>query len=200
MDEDASTQTELDLALNIACGDEDALRAYIAQYGPKIVGFLQLRYHYIWEDAWQETLIRLINGINRFDPEKGSLSSWSFKLAQNCARSILRVEKKHPCAEAHDDIERDKRRPPQEEQSLKQRTQAERRADQIREAIDRLPPKERRVIRADLAHPDGKAPAGELAEAWETNENAIHQARSRAKKKLREELERRGIYHEESRP
>lgn len=200
MDEDAPTQTEMDLALNIACGDEDALRVYIAQYGPKVMGFLRRRYPTIWEDAWQETLIRLVNKINRFDPDKGSLRSWSIKLAQNRARSILRAEKKHPSAEAHEDIERDQRRPPQEEQSPKQRKQAERRAEQIREAINTLPPKDRRVIEADLAHPDGKAPAGELADVWDTTENAIHQARSRAKKRLREELERRGIYREDTRP
>ena len=200
MDDDAPTQTELDFALNIACGDEDALRAYIAQYGPKIMGFLQRRYPSIWEDAWQETLIQLVNKANRFDPDKGSLRSWSIKLAQNSALSILRVERKHQCAEAHEDIERYQRRPPQEKQSPKQRKQAERRAEQIRDAINTLPPKERRVIEADLAHPDGKALAGELADAWDTNENAIHQARSRAKKKLREELERRGIYREDTRP
>lgn len=200
MDEDATTQTEMDLALNIACGDEDAFRAYIAQYGRKVMGFLRSRYPTIWEDAWQETLIRLVNEINRFDPDKGSLRSWSIKLAQNRANSILRAEKKHPSAGAHEDIERDQRRPPHEEQSPKQRKQAERRAEQIREAINTLAPKDRRVIEADLAHPDGKAPAGELADAWDTTENAIHQARSRAKKKLREELERRSIYREDTRP
>jgi RNA polymerase sigma-70 factor (ECF subfamily) len=200
MDEDAPTQSDLELALNIACGDDEAIRAFIAQHGPKIIGFLQSRYRPIWEDAWQEALIRLVDRIDRFDPEKGSLSTWSMKLAQNCARSILRAEQKHPCAEAHEDIERDQRRPPEEQQSPKQRKQAERSAEQIREAIAALPPKERRVILADLAHPDGKAAASDLADAWDTNENAIHQARSRAKKKLREELERRGIYRKDTRP
>jgi len=200
MDEDAPTQTDLELALSIACGEEEAIRAFIAQHGPKIQGFLQRRYPAVWEDAWQETLIRLVNRANRFDPERGSLRNWSIKLAQNCARSILRAEKQHPCTEAHEDVETDHRRPPQETVTPKERKQAEHRAQHIQEAIDGLPPKERRVIIADLAHPDGKAPAGELAEAWETNENAIHQARARAKKKLREELVWRGVYREDARP
>ena len=162
------------------------------------MGFLERRYPSVWEDAWQVTLIRLVNKINHFDPDKGSLRSWSVKLAQNSVRSILRAEKRHPNAEAHEDIENDQRRPPQEEQSPKQRKQTERRAEQIREAIATLPPKDRRVIEADLAHPDGKAPAGKLADAWNTSKNAIHQARSRAKKKLREELERRGIIRKDT--
>ncbi len=200
MDEDAQTQTDYDLALNIACGDEEAIRAFIAQHGPKVQGFLQRRYPTIWEDAWQEALIRLVNRINRFDPGKGSLRVWVTKLAQNCARSILRAERKHPCAEAHEDIEIDKRRPSRETLTPKHRKEAERRAQQVRDAIDALPSKERRVILADLAHSDGKAPAGELAEAWGTNDNAIHQARARAKRKLREDLVRRGVYREDTRP
>lgn len=198
MDEDTPTHSDYDLALNIACGDEDAICAFITQYGPKVQGFLRSRYPTVWEDAWQEALIRMVDRINRFDPDKGSLKSWFTKLAQNCARSILRAEKKHPCAEAHEDIERDYRRPSQEPPTPKQQKQAERRAEQVRKAIQSLPPKEQRVILADLAHPDGKAPASELADAWETNTNAIYQARDRGKKKLREDLMQRGIYREDN--
>lgn len=200
MDEEAPTQSDYDLALNIACGEEDAICAFIAQHGPRVQGFLRSRYPSVWEDAWQEALIRLVDRINRFDPDKGSLKSWFTKLAQNCARSILRAESKHSCAEVHDDIDRDERRPPQEPITPKQRKQAERRAEQIRDAIEALPPKERRVILADLAHPDGKAPAGELADAWGTNTNAIYQARDRGKKKLREDLMRQDIYCEGNMP
>lgn len=196
MDEDAPTHTEYELALDIACGDEDAIRAFITLHGPKIRGFLKRRFEPVWEDAWQETLIRLVIAIDRFDPAKGSLRAWATKLAQNCAISILRAEAKHRSAEVHDGIEEDCRRPPQENLTPKQQKHRERRAQQIREAIETLPDKERRVILADLAHPDGKAPAGELAQAWNTNDNAIHQARARAKTKLREELVRRGVFGE----
>lgn len=200
MDEDTPTQSELELALNIACGDEEAIRTFIAQYGPKIIGFLQSRYRPIWDDAWQETLIRLVDKADRFDSKKGSLSSWSMKLAQRCALSILRAEKKHQCAETHVvfDVERDKRRPLKQNLTSKQRKQAERRDEQIREAIETLPPKEQRVILADLAHPDFLAPAHELATTWNTSENAIHQARLRAKKKLEAELERRNIFRKDN--
>lgn len=199
MDEDVPTQSDYELALNIACGEEAAICAFITEYGPRVRGFLKSRYPTVWEDAWQEALIRMVDKINLFDPAKGSLKSWFTKLAQNCARSILRAEKKHPCAEAHEDIETDKRRPPQEVPTLKQQKQTEHRAEQVREAVQSLPEKERRVILADLAHPDGKVPASELADAWSTNANAIYQARDRAKRKLRESLMQRGIYREDNR-
>lgn len=200
MDEDAPTQTDLELALDIACNDHDAICAFIAQHGPKIRGFLHKRYPTVWEDAWQDAIIRLVGKINQFDPEKGSLRSWSIKLAQNCALSILRAEQKHLCAEAHEDIDNDKRRPPREPPTPKQRRQIEHRDQQIREAVGELPPREQEVTLADLAHPDGTAPAGELAAAFGMTENAVHQARFRARKKLREKFERRGLYREDTRP
>lgn len=199
MDDDAHIQDDLELAVNIACGDEEAIRAFIGRYGPKLMGFLEREFERVWEDAWQETLIRLVNKIGQYDPDKASLGTWATKMAQNCAISILRAEKKYQCTEAHDDIETDLRRPPQENLTPKQRKRAEERAQQIREAIETLPPKAQRVVLADLAHPDGKSPADELAKAFETSTNAIDQARFRAKKKLREELERKGIYREERR-
>ena len=142
-----------------------------------------------------------------YDPAKGGLGPWFLKLAHNCALSVLRAEKKHKGVPVSGEISRDERRPPKAEQTRKQREHAERRAQQIREVVAALPPKERRVIEADLAFwqgdtsPDETASAVELAEAWaDTNANAVHQARSRALKKLREELVRRGIYSEESGP
>lgn len=196
MDEDAPTHTEYELALDIACGDEDAIRAFITLHGPKIRGFLKRRFEPVWEDAWQETLIRLVIAIDRFDPAKGSLRVWATKLAQNCAISILRAERKHCCTEVHEGIEEDRRRPTQEVLTPKQQKDRDRRAQLIQKSIEALPDKERRVIVADLADSDGKAPAGELALAWNTSDNAIHQARSRARTKLREELVRRGVFGE----
>lgn len=207
MDEDASTQSDYDLALQIACGEEDGLRALIRDHGPRVRGFLKKRFPQVWEDAWQLALIRVVDKIDHFDPAKGALRTWFLKLAQNCARSLMRAERPHACAEAHADIEHDARRPVEQPPSPKQRREAERRAEQIREAIAALPPKEKRIIEADLAYwrgatgPDEVAPAERLAEVWgDTSANAIHQARHRARKKLREELIRRGLYREDTRP
>ncbi len=196
MDEDAPTQSDYELALNMACGDEDAIRTFIALHGPRICGFLKKNYYGIWEDAWQVFIIHLVDRIDRFDPEKGSLKSWSTKLAQNCAKSILRVESRQLVHRAQEDIETVAEISQPKLDTPKQRKKVEHQREQIQEAVNTLPEKERRVILADFAHRDGRAPANELANGWETTTNAIHQARFRAIKKLREELMRRGIYRE----
>ncbi|MBX3323921.1 MAG: sigma-70 family RNA polymerase sigma factor [Phycisphaeraceae bacterium] len=207
MDEDASTQSDYDIALQIACGEEDGIRALIREHGPRVRGYLEKRFPRVWEDAWQRALIRVVDKINSFDPDKGSLGVWFMKLAHRCACSEMRAENRHSCEAAQEDIDHDKRRPPNQPSAPKQRREAERRAEQIREAIAALPPKGRRVIEADLAFwrgdtaPDEVASAGDLAAEWgDTTENAIHQARHRARKKLREELIRRGAYREDTRP
>ncbi len=207
MDEDASTQSDYEIALQIGCGEAEGLRVLIREHGPRVRGYLRARFPRVWEDAWQLALIRVVDKIDRFDPERGSLGTWFLTLAQNCARSVLRAEGRQSCRELHTDIEHDERRPTPQPSTPKQRRHAERRAEQIREAIAALPPKERRVIAADLAFwkgptgPDEVAPAEELAQTWgDSTSNAIHQARHRARRKLREELIRRGVYREDTNP
>lgn len=207
MEEDASTQSDYDLALQIACGEEDGLRALIRDHGPRIRGYLERRFPRIWEDAWQLALIRVVDKINHFDPDKGPLRAWFMTLAHNCALSEMRAERRHSCVESLEEIDHDRRRPPEQPSTPKQQREAERRAEQVREATATLPAKERRVIEADLAAwkgataPDEVASARELAAAWgDTTENAVHQARHRARKRLREELIRRGVYREDTRP
>ena len=206
MDEDTSIDSDYDLALQIACGDEDALRTLIGEHGPRVQNFLKRQFPQIWEDALQDSLIRLVDKINLYDPQQGPLGPWFLKLAQRCALSIVRAEKKHHRQEAHDGIERDERRPPEEPRTKRQLREEQRRVEQIRQSVASLPPKERRVIEADLvswqggALPDEVASADELAESWgDTSANAIHQARFRGRKKLREDLIRRGVFREDTR-
>lgn len=204
MDEEVSIQSDYDLAIQLACGEDDAFRTLIREHGPPVRGFLQKRFPRIADDAWQEALIRVWQKIDQYDPQK-PLGTWFLKLAHRCALSIIRAEKQYECDGIYDDIHEDRRRPPDEPKSKKRPKQLERRAEQIREVVKSLPPKEQRVIEADLTFWKGKtlpsevAPARRLAENWgDTNANAIHQARARARKKLREDLTRRGVYRKDS--
>lgn len=207
MSNEASLNSDLELALQIACGEEEALRAFVAAHGPRVQGYLQEHFPAIADDAWQEALIRLMRKIDRYDAQQGPLGPWFLRLAQRCALSIIRAESKHHAEEVPEGLSQDKRvveiKPP----SSQRRKEMEQRNRQIRELIAALPPKERRVIEADLAHWQGRtlpsetAPAEALALRWgDTNANAIHQARSRARGKLRVVLESRGLFREESKP
>lgn len=204
MDKEAPVRSDYDLAIQIACGEDEAVRALIRQHGPRVLGFLRRRFPSIADDAWQEALIRVTDKIGQYDPDKGGLGTWFLKLAHRCALSIVRAESKHNGQELEDSVTRDKRLDGGAPLTGKQRRHLERRAEQIREAVNALPPKERRVVVADLAFwkgptlPDEVAPAEKLAISWgDTNANAIHQARCRARTKLREELTRRGIFTED---
>jgi RNA polymerase sigma factor (sigma-70 family) len=205
MDEDAPTQSDDELALNIACGDEDAIRAFITLYGPRIQGYLRRNFSTIWEDAWQEFLIHLVDKANMFDSSIGSLNAWSMEVAKKCAFSVIRIELKQRFTSVREDIEIVEGRKIQASPTPKQQKKIDSQHKHIREAVNALPPKELRVILADLNFwrgnngSDEVAPACELVDTWgDTNENSIYQARNRARKKLREELMRRGIYREEN--
>lgn len=204
MDEEVSVQSDYDLAIQLACGEDDAFRTLMREHGPSVLGFLRKQFPRVADDAWQEALIRVWERIDQYDP-KQPLGTWFLKLAHRCALSIIRTEKDYEYDEISDDIHEDKRKLPDEPINKKRRKQLERRARQINDAIKSLPPKERRVAEADLAYWQGRtfpsevAPAKQLAVNWgDTNENAIHQARSRARTKLRKDLTRRGVYREDT--
>ena len=79
----------------------------------------------------------------------------------------------------------------------------QRRKRLIREGMQVLSSREREVMKADLAHlndsrseTDG-APAEALAQRLGTSKVMVYKARSTGRKKLREELERRGAYQTE---
>jgi RNA polymerase sigma factor (sigma-70 family) len=206
MSSDASLNSDLELALQIACGEENALRTFIAMHGPRVRAHLKKKFPQIADEAWQAALIRLMQKANLYDPAQGSLGPWFLRLAHRCAISILRAEKKYSADQILPDTARDMRRLEVKPLSAKQRRHLEARALQIREAVNTLPPKDRRVIEADLAHwlgqtlPSESAPAEKLAMQWGVSANSIYQARNRARARLREELTRRGIFNEESRP
>ena len=203
MDEDAVAETDFELATRIACGDPEAVRDFVERHGGKVARFLQKKFHDVADDAFQETMMKLVDRANQYDPEKGGLGTWCVRIAQNCALDLLRGEPKDRPEGLHDGISEDRRRGQDAPTPDKQ---SERRKRLIREAMDTLSKTERAVAEADLSHlADGRndgdgAPAAALAVRIGTTKNAIYKARSTGRTKLREELERRGIYQVEGQP
>ena len=75
-------------------GDESALEALHARYaGPLYsLAFQVTRSERSAEDVVQETLLALWKDAGRFDPSKGTLSSWLFALARHKAIDMIRRE------------------------------------------------------------------------------------------------------------
>jgi len=202
MEDDAPPLSDEELALEVACGERDALLMLIRDYGPNIEGFLKTKFENIWEDALQDFYLKLPDKITQYKPELGSLKSWLIKMAQNCAIDIYRGEKDHAAAGLIEEAGAVENHDPPTPLTPKQRKKRLRKHEQIQEAINDLPPIERRVMVALLAFykgdtwPDEKLPAKELAAEWGTTANAVSQAKSRALARLEKELVKRGVFTE----
>ena len=88
------------IALRMMDGDEDALRAALKAFGPKVKGFLRKQFgdqldqselHYVF----QQSLINFWERISTYDTAKGSLRGWWIRIARNAAISHMRGEKKY---------------------------------------------------------------------------------------------------------
>ncbi len=79
-----------DLALRMMEGDQEALRAALKVYGPKVKGYLRKQFGKQLDDherdyLFQRSLIKFWNKISTYDTSKGSLRGWWIRIARNQA-------------------------------------------------------------------------------------------------------------------
>jgi RNA polymerase sigma factor (sigma-70 family) len=95
------------LALRMMEGDEDALRAAIKAYGPKVKGFLRKQFGDQLDQSerdyvFQQSLINFWEKIRTYDTDKGSLRGWWIRIARNAAIDHIRGEKRRKTEELDD--------------------------------------------------------------------------------------------------
>lgn len=75
----------------LRAGDRTNLGRLIDRYGEELMGYLTaiLRRRETAEDLFQETWIKVIERIDRFDPES-KFAPWLFRIGRNCAYDRLR--------------------------------------------------------------------------------------------------------------
>jgi len=135
---------ERDLIERIQAHDAEALAEIFDRYG-RLVFTVILRVVHdpsTTEDLVQETFLRVWNRVRAFDAQRGSIAPWLLAIAHNCSIDYLRSaggrqrnvvsfdETDHPAL--HTDMERD--------------ILDSDRARQIRAALNRLTPNQRRAI------------------------------------------------------
>jgi len=196
MADDGSTVTDSDIALMMAEGDQDGLRLFLERYGGRIKGFLIKRYaNVLQEGELGEALNAAVHNIwrfaDRYDEGRGSLPSWSIRIAQRAAQSIVRREMKYRSKNLEYDVSYDPAAGPPAEEAVEglDRSSDPRLLD-LHRAIETLPPLQKAIIEADLAAGSGLADAGRLAEIHGTSMNSIYVSRSKARENLRKQVQR----------
>ncbi len=87
-------QSDETLVVRAEQGDQEAVSALVRRHSPRLYGFLQ-RYHPDRDDCddlLQETWIRALSNLNRFDPKK-RFTTWLFQIALNLCRDLARRDR-----------------------------------------------------------------------------------------------------------
>ena len=212
----AGIEDHADLCFQLMAGDEDALAGILRAYGPTIRGVLAQKYrgvldHGDLEDVLAIALFRMWQHRERFDPKIGSLRVWLFRITENAARDVLKygwhkarqleVSCDQQVLSSLSDRSRNNGESVGGSDSKDESESAEpvsEFAAIIREALDLLPDKQRQIVLADAASRDGKVSSQELSQELGIPPATVRVYRRRAIERLRTELNRRGVFQEES--
>jgi RNA polymerase sigma-70 factor (ECF subfamily) len=141
------------------------------------------------EDLLQETFWRVWQNASIYQPERGSFTSWLFRIARNLAIDAYRKYKVRPQAITEtSDANPILDQIPDLDVNVPEQTQSNLQAEQVRNALKSLPREQRQVI--EMAHFYGMT-RQEIAEATGEALGTIHTRARLGLRKLRQELQRR---------
>lgn len=196
--------------------DQEGLRLLLANFGPKIKWYLRRKLNLRGEaiqDALNRSAFRAWRSIAKFDPEKGALGSWFFRIAYNVGLSILQEQAKHRSVNAiedwdaasfmalHQPVQEDSAAPPAGPDGVDEAVAATPKQNEFLNAfwgcVQKLTRRQRQVILADLQEGD-VADAKQLAVELETSVNSIYVSRSQARKALKDGMQLLGFFLDSS--
>ena len=160
-----------------------------AAFGPLINYYKRQLYSYLWkmsgdkstaEDLFQETLIKVWNGMKRYN-EQNKFSSWLFSIAHNVAMDHHRKSKSRISEVSIDDAPE-----PGSNHTHMHDWEAEELKTIINTAVDRLPVQQKRVF---LLRQHGNMKFKEIADITGEPLNTVLAHMSYALKKLRKVIE-----------
>ena len=120
----------------IANGDTDAVAVLIRRYERPLKLFLDRVINAASDDLFQETWIRAVRAIHRFDPSL-PFSPWLFRIAWNLVRSEYKRRESEPSANASTIDAVDERH---DAASVAEELLTKERAERVRTLIAELPP------------------------------------------------------------
>ncbi len=190
-DELASTRlSDEALVAQVARGNGAALEALYDRHSSTVLG-LTLKIvgdRAAAEDVLQETFWRLWKSADTYQSQRGSFTSWLFRIARNLAIDVYRRNNVRPQVMPDgDDSESVLDRTPAPDTDVAEQAQAVLQNKQVRSAMSSLPGVQRQVI--ELAYFYGMT-RQEIAEATGEALGTIHTRARLALQKLKQELER----------
>jgi RNA polymerase sigma-70 factor (ECF subfamily) len=205
-----SIDPDAELLARLRCGDEAAFRTLVERYGARMlrVARLHVRDRQAAEEVVQETWLAVITGLERFE-ERSTLKTWLFRILTNRAKTRGERETRSvpfsalAAAEVGADdpaVDPDRFRgpddqypggwaapPPRWETLPQERLLSQEVLRHVEDAIERLPPAQRAVIR--LRDVDGWE-SDEVCELLGLSHGNQRVLLHRARSKVRASLER----------
>jgi RNA polymerase sigma-70 factor (ECF subfamily) len=178
------------LTSQVARGNRAALEALYDRYSAAVLGLILkiLDDRASAEDVLQETFWRVWKSANTFQPQRGSFTSWLFRIARNLAIDSYRRRNIRPQVMPESDAGVSVLdQIPDPEMDVAEQAQSALEHKQVHSAMNSLSGVQRQVI--ELAYFYGMT-RQEIAEATGEALGTIHTRARLALQKLREELER----------
>lgn len=178
------------LVTQVAQGNSDALEVLYDRYASTVLG-VSLKIvgdQALAEDMLQETFWRVWKSAGTFQSQRGTFTSWLFRIARNLAIDAYRRRNVRPQAlNVEDGREPILEAMPDPDTDVAEQTQSILKNRQVRNALASLPRVQRQVI--EMAYFYGMTRL-EIAEATGEALGTIHTRARLALQKLREELDR----------
>lgn len=189
----AMARTDIQLMLEVKAGDEQSFALLLHRYRSPVINFLyrMVRNRAQAEDLAQEVFLRVYRARGGYAPS-AKFSTWLFRIATNLALNSVRdtrherqeVSLERPGAETEEGEEKPLEVADQSA-NIEQHLVEEARSRMIREAVEKLPEKQRAAV---LLHKYEELSYGEIARILNCSESALKSLLFRAYETLRAEL------------
>jgi RNA polymerase sigma-70 factor, ECF subfamily len=184
---EAPDEEDRHLMAALADGNDPALNVLMRRWSPRLVAYLErlTGSHATACDLVQETFVRVYKHRHRYRPAQ-KFSTWLFAIAGNLARNQARWQKRHPLTLLEPEELR-AAAPESGAATPAEDLERQERAEAVRAAVMRLPAEQRETL--VLATYEGLSHA-EIAEVMETTPKVVEMRLYRARKELKERLQK----------
>lgn len=193
IDSQKNWENEKEFIKALKRGEEWAFRKLYREYAPKIGAFARTYFGSDdIDDVIQEVMMRVYKGIKKFKGNS-SLSTWIYKITMNVCNTLYEKNKKknEKVFSVQNDDEENDIDIVDTDKNVQKEVHKELIYEKIMEIIEKLPEKERLLIK--LRDIDG-LPYGEIAEILGIPEGTVKSRLHSAREKLKKYLEEEGLY------